>query len=131
MNNQPKPLYFRDGKRKIDYILAYQEQPEKPPDWREKRREKREHFEKNLKERGLELEQEDFEVRMTLMYAFTGFAGAWSENFLMSEMRTTRFQNPEKHTIVFIECLYYITALCRHLWMLRPSTLKFMPLGMS
>ena len=62
MKSQPKPLYFRDGRRKIDYILAYQEHPDKEDEWQEKRKDKREHFERNLKEQGLELEQEDFEV---------------------------------------------------------------------
>ena len=62
MKSQPKPLYFRDGRRQIDYILAYQEHPDKEEEWREKRKDKREHFERNLTEQGLELEQEDFDV---------------------------------------------------------------------
>ncbi|XP_028396374.1 anoctamin-4-like [Dendronephthya gigantea] len=62
LENQPKPLYFRDGRRKIDYILAYQDYPDKPMEWQEKRKDKREHFEANLKEYGLELEQEDFDA---------------------------------------------------------------------
>ena len=56
-------MYFRDGRRKIDYILAYQEYPDKPQEWQEKRKDKRELFQRNLEEKGLELEQEDFEVR--------------------------------------------------------------------
>lgn len=46
----------------VDYILAYQEYPEKSEDWQEKRKNKRKSFEDKLKEQGLELEQEDFEV---------------------------------------------------------------------
>jgi hypothetical protein len=68
LNSQPKPLYFRDCRRKIDYILAYQEHPDKPADWQEKRKDKREFFEKNLKEHGLELEQEDFEVSLKFCF---------------------------------------------------------------
>lgn len=59
---QPNPLYFRDCRRKIDYILAFEEHPDKDEEWREKRRKKREQFERNLTEEGLELEQEDPDV---------------------------------------------------------------------
>lgn len=49
-------LLFRDGERKIDYILAY-------VDCDSDKMSKRESFENALKEEGLELETEDKRVR--------------------------------------------------------------------
>ena len=49
-------LYFRDGKRRIDYILAYEDQED------EKKEERRKYFENELVKGGLELEYEDKKV---------------------------------------------------------------------
>ncbi|CAH1799995.1 unnamed protein product, partial [Owenia fusiformis] len=49
-------LYFRDGKRKIDYVIAYKEGSGNSED---KKRERRETFQANLHDEGLELEVED------------------------------------------------------------------------
>lgn len=57
---KPTTVYFRDGKRRIDFILAYQ--PNLLDEQRQKNRAgKREAYEKNLKRYGLQLEREDIE----------------------------------------------------------------------
>lgn len=58
MINEKATLVFRDGKRKIDYVLAYE--PEDNEDIKKEQR--RNTFEKNLIEEGLELEHEGKEV---------------------------------------------------------------------
>lgn len=58
MINEKATLVFRDGKRKIDYVLAYE--PEDEEDLKKEQRRKT--FEKNLVEEGLELEHEGKEV---------------------------------------------------------------------
>jgi len=47
-------LYFWDGERKIDLVLAYEEEE----DVNSENREKRKTFERNLQEKGLQLELE-------------------------------------------------------------------------
>ncbi|XP_021350273.1 anoctamin-5-like isoform X17 [Mizuhopecten yessoensis] len=54
--NEDATLFFRDGARKIDYVLAYE--PGSPSEQEEKKREKRKIFEDNLRKEGLELEYE-------------------------------------------------------------------------
>ena len=56
MEEKRETLFFRDGVRRIDYILAFTD-TEDP-----KKLERRETFEKNLHEEGLELEYEDKQV---------------------------------------------------------------------
>lgn len=56
MVNEKATLFFRDGVKKIDYILAYE------PDDDPKKEERRRTFQKNLVEEGLELEHEGKEV---------------------------------------------------------------------
>ena len=52
-------LYFRDGVRRIDYVLAYRiGEGEKDA----RREQKRTEFEKSLKEEGIEIEKEDPQV---------------------------------------------------------------------
>ena len=63
-------MYFRDGRRRIDYILAYKEYPDKPIEWQDKRKDKRQHFRRNLEELGLELEDEDSDVSLRLILCF-------------------------------------------------------------
>ncbi len=60
-------MFFRDGKRRIDFVLAFSEREDKPTKNKDveresRRREKRELFEKNLAAEGLELEYEDKKV---------------------------------------------------------------------
>lgn len=58
-------MYFRDGKRRIDFVLAYTEKDDisgKDAEKEAKKKERREMFELNLKEEGLELEYEDKRV---------------------------------------------------------------------
>ncbi|XP_033740659.1 anoctamin-4-like isoform X4 [Pecten maximus] len=54
--NEDATLFFRDGKRKIDYVLAYE--PGSASEHEEKKRERRKNFEDNLRKEGLELEYE-------------------------------------------------------------------------
>ena len=54
-------MYFNDGVRRIDYVLAY-EPGAYQGDREENRVKKREYFEGQLKEEGLELEYEPVEV---------------------------------------------------------------------
>ena len=59
-------MFFRDGKRRIDYVLAFTEKEDKPSgkdaEKESKKKEKRELFEENLRKEGLELEYEDKKV---------------------------------------------------------------------
>ncbi|XP_061192079.1 anoctamin-4-like isoform X3 [Saccostrea echinata] len=52
--NEKATLFFKDGKRKIDFVLAYEPGDTEDP----KKKQRRETFEKNLIEEGLELEYE-------------------------------------------------------------------------
>lgn len=54
--NEDATLFFRDGKRKIDYVLAYE--PGSASEQEEKKRERRKNFEDNLRKEGLQLEYE-------------------------------------------------------------------------
>lgn len=58
--NEDATLFFRDGIRKIDYVLAYQPGTS---DQEEKKRERRKLFEDNLRAEGLDLEYEGKEVK--------------------------------------------------------------------
>jgi len=57
VDNQDDQLYFKDGSKKIDYVLAYQNDPGD-----EKSVTRRKTFEENLKKAGLQLEYEDQEA---------------------------------------------------------------------
>ena len=58
--NEKATLFFRDGKRKIDFVLAYE--PHEEDEDEEKKRYRRSTFEKNIVDDGLILEHEDKEV---------------------------------------------------------------------
>lgn len=49
-------MFFKDKKRKIDYVLAFEDEQD------EKKKERRRQFEENLQEEGLQLEIEPKEV---------------------------------------------------------------------
>ncbi|XP_065837575.1 anoctamin-4-like isoform X2 [Oscarella lobularis] len=51
-------LFFEDGKRRIDFVLVYQEYEDKPEEWREKRRQKRHKFIERLVKEGLKWEED-------------------------------------------------------------------------
>ncbi|XP_078664179.1 anoctamin-4-like isoform X6 [Branchiostoma floridae x Branchiostoma belcheri] len=53
-------LFFRDNKRRIDYVLAYEKNDDSKSE--EKKQQKRECYEENLRYEGLELEYEDREL---------------------------------------------------------------------
>lgn len=48
-------MFFKDGKRRIDYVLAWESQQDEGKH-KEKKKKAREIFEKHLEEEGLELE---------------------------------------------------------------------------
>ena len=62
MEEKRNSLKFRDGERQIDFVLVYGE-TEDP-----KKKERRETFEQNLQEEGLELEYEDKKVSLSLLF---------------------------------------------------------------
>ena len=64
-------MFFRDGERRIDFVLAYHD-TEKTEKIR-----KREIFEKNLQDEGLELELEDKKVRDDAPWARASMFGGW------------------------------------------------------
>lgn len=71
----PNDLFFRDGVRRIDYIIAFNkgaadEDDEKARGKEERKNKKRAEFEKNLREEGLELEHEDAEVGSKVIGCF-------------------------------------------------------------
>ncbi|XP_046840344.1 anoctamin-5-like [Xenia sp. Carnegie-2017] len=72
-----KQLCFLDEKRRIDYVLAYEEHSDKSTEWQEKRKEKRKHFEAHLKKQGLQLEQEDFEASMDNKTVYIKIHAPW------------------------------------------------------
>ncbi|XP_035456475.2 anoctamin-5 isoform X2 [Spodoptera frugiperda] len=55
----PESLFFRDGKRKIDIVLAYEEDPMATSESEIRKRAYRKTFHENLEKEGLELELED------------------------------------------------------------------------
>ena len=60
---QADTLHFWDGERKIDIVLAFEDDENGPEDIR--KAEKRKTFQRNLEEQGLELELEPSHVSMT------------------------------------------------------------------
>ena len=74
MKSRSDTMFFRDGERRIDMVLAYESDGEEDEDDEEEeeegaepdeqtRAQKREQFEQNLVEQGLELELEEAKVR--------------------------------------------------------------------
>ncbi|XP_062511484.1 anoctamin-7-like [Corticium candelabrum] len=51
-------VFFKDGKRRIDYVLVYQVYEEQEQEWRDKREQKRQDYFEQLKGEGLELEED-------------------------------------------------------------------------
>nr|XP_022287592.1 anoctamin-4-like isoform X1 [Crassostrea virginica] len=73
MINEKATLFFRDGKKKIDYVLAYE-----PGDNEDvKKQQRRKTFEKNLIEEGLELEHEGKESSKNGKTCFTKVHIPW------------------------------------------------------
>ncbi|KAK2563653.1 Anoctamin-5 [Acropora cervicornis] len=70
-------LFFRDGKRRIDYILAYEIDTGKDEDWQQKREEKRSEFEANLEKAHLELEAEGIELSSNGKTAYIKVHAPW------------------------------------------------------
>lgn len=60
-------MFFNDGRRRIDFVLAYQPN-NSDADLEQKRSRKREHFEAQLLRNGLELENELVAVRTILFF---------------------------------------------------------------
>lgn len=73
MINEKATLFFRDGKRKIDYVLAYEPGDSEDP----KKEQRRNTFEKNLVEEGLELEHEGKETSKNGKTCFTKVHVPW------------------------------------------------------
>ena len=63
-------LFFRDGKRRIDFVLAFQTDDDSDEDWSQTRAEKRDIFQAGLEERGLQLEEESKEVAVDQKTSF-------------------------------------------------------------
>ncbi|XP_065837572.1 anoctamin-4-like isoform X2 [Oscarella lobularis] len=55
---QKQTLFLNDGKRRIDFVLAYQIYEDETEEWREKRERKRKRFFGRLETEGLELEED-------------------------------------------------------------------------
>ncbi|XP_020601882.1 anoctamin-4-like isoform X1 [Orbicella faveolata] len=70
-------LFFKDGKRRIDYILAYEIDTTKDREWQQKREEKRIAFEANLERENLELEAEGIETSSNGKTAFIKIHAPW------------------------------------------------------
>lgn len=75
--SNPNTLFFRDGKRRIDYILAYEIDTGKDEDWQQKREEKRSEFEANLVKAHLELEAEGIELSSNGKTAYIKVHAPW------------------------------------------------------
>ncbi|XP_067035290.1 anoctamin-5-like isoform X1 [Acropora muricata] len=75
--NNSNTLFFRDGKRRIDYILAYEIDTGKDEDWQQKREEKRSEFEANLVKAHLELEAEGIELSSNGKTAYIKVHAPW------------------------------------------------------
>ncbi|XP_052708962.1 anoctamin-4-like isoform X5 [Crassostrea angulata] len=82
MINEKATLVFRDGKRKIDYVLAYE--PEDNEDLKKEQR--RNTFEKNLIEEGLELEHEGKETSKNGKTCFTKVHVPWETMLRYAEL---------------------------------------------
>lgn len=68
-------LFFRDGRRRIDMVLAYEE--DDSSEFKDRRSKARVTFEENLKAAGLELEHEDKEVRVAAALIDFDFRRRW------------------------------------------------------
>ena len=74
LEEKRETMFFRDGKRRIDFVLAYHESE------KYEREQRRKLFEENLKKEGLELEYEDKKVgnwRVSGMEEYIGFVMTW------------------------------------------------------
>ncbi|XP_033629519.1 anoctamin-4-like isoform X7 [Asterias rubens] len=84
-------LYFRDGVRRIDYVLAYRiGEGEKDA----RREQKRTEFEKSLKEEGIEIEKEDPQSSGDGKTVFVKLHATW--NVLSRQAETLRVKMPIK-----------------------------------
>ncbi|XP_022783633.1 uncharacterized protein LOC111324353 [Stylophora pistillata] len=70
-------LFFKDGKRRVDYILAYEIDTTKDREWQQKREEKRLTFEQNLERANLILEAEGIETSSNGKTAFIKIHAPW------------------------------------------------------
>ncbi|KAL5010642.1 hypothetical protein ScPMuIL_012947 [Solemya velum] len=70
-------LHFRDGIRKIDYVLAYEPHPPGSSNTEDKKRDKQNIFETNLKKMGLELEHEGKEMSKSGKTCFVKVHAPW------------------------------------------------------
>ncbi|XP_022244136.1 anoctamin-5-like isoform X2 [Limulus polyphemus] len=85
-------LYFRDGKRRIDFVLVYKDlsDPQKE--------EKRKIFEANLKEEGLELELEDKSLSHDGKTYFLKIHSPWDLVTRYAEMMNIKIPLKKKRT---------------------------------
>ncbi|XP_068222524.1 anoctamin-5-like [Palaemon carinicauda] len=88
-------LFFRDNKRRIDFVLAYKEEddPEKV--------ERRRVYEQNLKEEGLELETEDKTQSQNGLTYFVKIHAPW--DLLVRYAEIMKLKKPIKRFIVIRE----------------------------
>lgn len=82
MINEKATLFFRDGKRKIDYVLAYEPGDSEDP----KKEQRRKTFEKNLVEESLELEHEGKETSKNGKTCFTKVHVPWETMLRYAEL---------------------------------------------
>ncbi|XP_073240805.1 anoctamin-5-like [Porites lutea] len=76
-DSESNTLFFKDGKRRIDYILAYEVDYDKDAEWQQKREEKRREFEANLEKANLELEAEGIETSSNGKTAYIKVHAPW------------------------------------------------------
>lgn len=109
----PESLMFRDGRRKIDMVLSYEEENEGVMTEQEsKRREFRKTFLENLVKEGLELELEDKSQTYDEKTFFVKVHMPWKTETRYSEVLNLKLPIKRFITISVRAWVKYLIALC-------------------
>lgn len=85
----PNELFLKDGRRRIDFILAYDPTDDSDKDWKQPKSDKRAAYQEGLQERGLQLEEEeeesiDLKTRFVKIHAPFDVLTRWAEQLRIS-----------------------------------------------
>ncbi|OWF51990.1 Anoctamin-5 [Mizuhopecten yessoensis] len=114
--NEDATLFFRDGARKIDYVLAYE--PGSPSEQEEKKREKRKIFEDNLRKEGLELEYEGKETSRSGKTCFVKVHAPWDVMTKYAELTNLKMPLAEN------DLEFELESYMEYCWNMFPSVFE-------
>lgn len=117
--NEDATLFFRDGKRKIDYVLAYE--PGSASEQEEKKRERRKNFEDNLRKEGLQLEYEGKESSRSGKTCFVKVHAPWEVMTKYAELTNLKMPLAEN------DLEFELESYMEYCWNMFPSVFELDP----